>query len=336
MPIIRNQDILDPYQKSNKEILKWFLATMIKIRRFEESVARIYPEQGMKCPVHLCVGQEAVPSGLCKNLRDADVFFGSHRSHGYYIASGGDIKALIAELYGKFSGCTKGKGGSQHLACPEKGFLGSSAIVAGTIPIAVGAALSFAMQDKKNVSVVDFGDGAVDEGVFYESLNFSAIRKLPVIFICENNLYATHARQSVRQAEDNIFRKAKLFGVCGIRIDGNNVFEVFTSCRDAIRRARAGKGPTLIECRTYRWLEHVGPDYDYNLGYRTKKELKIWMKKCPIERLERLLTKRSLVTKSEVAGMYRDIDFEIEEAVTFAKKSVFPKDDELLRDVYFS
>jgi pyruvate dehydrogenase E1 component alpha subunit len=267
-------------------------------------------------------------------MKENDVIFCSHRSHGYYIARGGSLTALFAELYGKFSGCARGKGGSQHLAAPEVGLLGSSAIVAGTIPLAVGAALSFTMQKKKNIAVAAFGDGAIDEGVFYESLNFAALRKLPVVFICENNFYATHAHQSVRQAKDNIALKAEVFGVSGVRIDGNNVIEVFRACRNAVSRARLGKGPSLIECRTYRWLEHVGPNYDYNLGYRREKELKEWMKKCPIKRFEKLLLKKGLITKTELAKSIKKIDSEIEKAVAAAKDSIYPSPSELLKDVY--
>ena len=316
------------------KILKDLFFVMIKIRKVEEKIAQLYPQQEMRCPVHLCIGQEAIPVGVCKNLKSDDVVFCSHRSHGYYIALEGDLKALIAELYGKYTGCTKGKGGSQHLAAPETGLLGSSAIVAGTIPIAVGAALSFAMQKKSNVAIVDFGDGAIDEGVFYESLNFAALKKLPVIFICENNFYATHAHLSVRQAKNNIFQKAKVFGVSGIRIDGNNVIEVFRACKDAVKRARLGKGPTLLECRSYRWLEHVGPNYDYSLGYRTKKELKAWMKKCPIKMFQEFLLRKGLIRKSEITQTLEKINQEIKEAVSFAKESTFPSSEELLKDVY--
>lgn len=330
----KNNATFNRYKNISLETLKELLFTMIKIRRVEEKIVQLYPEQEMRCPVHLCVGQEAIPAGVCRCLNKDDVIFCSHRSHGYYIARRGNLKALIAELYGKFTGCTKGKGGSQHLAVPEVGLLGSSAIVAGTIPIAVGAALSFKMQKKKNVAVVDFGDGAVDEGTFYESLNFAALKKLPVIFICENNLYATHAHQSARQAKDNIFKKAKVFGVPGIRINGNDVVEVFRVCKDAIARARLGKGPTLVECITYRWLEHVGPNYDYNLGYRTKKELKEWMKRCPIKVFEEFLLRKRLVKKSEVTQVLQEIDLEIKEAISFAKESIFPPNEELLRDVY--
>jgi len=308
--------------------------TMLKIRRVEEAIIQLYPAQEIRCPVHLCTGQEAIPAGVCYHLKKSDVVFGSHRAHGYYIAKGGNINSFMAELYGKATGCGRGKSGSQHFAAPEIGFWGSSAIVAGTVPIAVGAALSFAMQHKKSVVVVDFGDGATDEGVFYEALNFSALKRLPVIFICENNSYATHAHQLARQAKDNIVQRAQAFGVPAVRIDGNDVIEVFRACRNAVSRARLGKGPSLIECKTYRWLEHVGPNYDYNLGYRTEKELKEWMKKCPIKRFEKLLLKKGLITKTELAKSIKKIDSEIEKAVAAAKDSIYPSPSELLKDVY--
>jgi TPP-dependent pyruvate/acetoin dehydrogenase alpha subunit len=331
---METRNIFKGYQRLSLETLKRLLYSMIKIRKIEEAICNLYPEQEIRCPVHLCVGQEAIPAGVCNSLKSGDVVFASHRSHGYYIALGGDSKALMAELYGKISGCTKGKGGSQHLAAPEVGLMGSSAIVAGVIPIAVGAALSFAMQKKKNVAIVDFGDGATDEGTFYESLNFAALKNLPVVFICENNYYATHAHQSKRQVRDNIAQRAKAFGVFGVRIDGNNVLEVARTCRNAVGRARTRKGPTLIECRTYRWLEHVGVAYDYNLGYRSERELRRWMKKCPIKMLEEFLKKNRLIKESKIIRVSERINLEISEAVKFAKKSAFPGSGELLKDVY--
>jgi pyruvate dehydrogenase E1 component alpha subunit len=314
--------------------MKELLFTMIRIRKIEEKIAQLYPFQEMECPVHLCIGQEAIAAGVCAAMGKKDVIFCAHRSHGYYIALGGSLKALFAELYGRSSGCAEGKGGSQHLVAPEIGLLGSSAIVAGTIPIAVGVALSFSMQKKNRVALAAFGDGAVDQGVFYESLNFAALKKLPVVFICENNLYATHAHQSARQAKDNIVMKAKVFGVDAKIIDGNDVQEVFLAARGAIGAARSGKGPVLIEARTYRWLEHVGPDYDYHLGYRTERELKQWMKKCPIKRFKKLLLQKRLITERELVRNINKIDSEIEKAVIGAKNSSYPLPDELFKDVY--
>lgn len=217
---------------------------------------------------------------------------------------------------------------------PLSGLAGSSAIVGGTIPIAVGAALAFVMQKKKNVAIVNFGDGAVDEGVFYESLNFAALKNLPVIFVCENNFYATHAHQSLRQSKDNIYEKARVFGIPSLRIDGNDVLEIFAVCRSAVDAARKGKGPYLIECRTYRWLEHVGPNYDYALGYRSRKEFQAWKRKCPVECFSRFLINRKIITKSQLEAMRKSIESDVEKAVKFAKESPFPSDSELLKDVY--
>ncbi len=313
---------------------KKLLFSLLKIRRVEEVIASLYPAQEIKCPVHLCTGQEAIPAGVCLALKKNDIVFGSHRAHGYYIARGGSLKSFVAELYGKAAGCGKGKSGSQHFACPESGFMGSSAIVAGTVPIAVGAALAFRMQRKKSVAVVDFGDGATDEGVFYEAINFAALKKLPVIFICENNAYATHAHIRVRQAKNNIAQRAMAFGVPALKIDGNNVLDVFQAAKDAVRRARLGGGPTLIECITYRWMSHVGPEYDCNLGYRSENELKQWFKKCPLKVLRDRLAKGGIVSNPEFNKMLDKVNAELEEAVTFAKSNPIPQARELLRDVY--
>ena len=315
-------------------IAKKLFFDLLEIRKVEEKIMQLYSQQEMKCPVHLCVGQEAIPVGVCNNLKSNDVVFGSHRAHGYYIAQGGSIKALMAELYGKVSGCTKGKGGSQHLAAPGCGFLGASAIVAGTIPIAVGAALALKLKNKKSIAVVDFGDGAVDEGVFYESLNFAALKKLPIVFVCENNFYATHAHQLSRQAKDNIFKKAEAFGVAAVRADGNDVIKVFNTAKKVISLVRSGKGPFLIEYRTYRWLEHVGPYYDYNLGYRSKKELEKWVSECPLKQLQKYVLAKKILSLKEIEEKTKQLDREIDRAVSCAKQSPFPSIKELLTDIY--
>jgi pyruvate dehydrogenase E1 component alpha subunit len=219
--------------------LRAMYITMLKIRRFEEKVAElIHPLNEIICPCHLYIGQEAVATGVCSALKKEDWVFSTHRSHGHYIAKGGDIKALMAELYGKETGCSRGRGGSMHLSSPEQGLPGSSAIVAGTIPLAVGAALAFSMQKRDSVSVAFFGDGAAGEGVFYESLNFASLKKLPVIFVCENNLYSTHLPISGCLAHIQIWEKAEAFNMPGIRVDGNNVVEVFQTAKRAIDDAR--------------------------------------------------------------------------------------------------
>jgi len=320
-------------EKIPRNALRDLFFTMLKIRRVEEVIAELYPAQEMRCPVHLCVGQEAVPAAVSQNLLPHDVVFASHRSHGYYIAQGAGLRELFAELYGKADGCTKGKGGSQHLASPRSGLIGSSAIVAGTIPIAVGAALAFRMQRKRSVAAAAFGDGAVDQGVFYESLNFASLKKLPVIFVCENNLYATHAHQSERQARDNIFRRAGVFGMPGVRVNGNDVVQAYLAFKKAVARARAGAGPTLIEYRTYRWLEHVGPYDDSNLGYRAKSEVESWKKRCPIAAFRDILLRKKILSPAQVASGTEKIERRIRDAVLCAQRSAFPPEQELCSDV---
>jgi pyruvate dehydrogenase E1 component alpha subunit len=320
------------------EILRKMYITMLKIRKFEERVAELLSQKKIICPTHLYIGQEAVATGACLALRRDDWIFSTHRSHGHYIAKGGDIKALMAELYGKVTGCSRGKGGSMHVTSPNVGMLGSSAIVAGTIPLAVGAALAFSLQKRKNVSLAFFGDGAVSEGTFYESLNFASLRKLPVVFVCENNLYSTHMPVSACLADTNIYRKATIFKMPGVRVDGNDVIEVYRVVKDAAEGARNGRGPTLIECMTYRWRGHVGPSYDLDKGLRSEEELRYWINRCPIKKLEAYLLKNGILSDSDRAHIYEAIQREIEDAVIFAEESPYPnpKEEEPYSSVFKS
>lgn len=308
--------------------------TMLRIRLFEERVAELILQGEIKCPTHLYIGQEAIAAGVCANLRRDDYVLSNHRNHGHYIAKGGDTKALMAEMYGKATGCSQGRGGSMHLAAPDIGLPGSSAIVAGTIPLAVGAALSFLMQRKDSVSVAFFGDGATGEGVFYESLNFASLKKLPVIFVCENNLYSTHLPISACLADVQIWKKAEAFDMPGIRVDGNDVVQVFQSARKAVGLARLGKGPTLIEYMTYRWRGHVGPNDDLDKGLRSKEELDYWMNRCPIKIFEEFLLTCGIISDSERIKIIGSIDKEIEDSVTFAKKSPYPDKRDYLNYVF--
>lgn len=314
--------------------LRSMYVTMLKIRKFEEKVAELLVKQEIKCPTHLYIGQEAIATGVCANLRKDDYVFSNHRNHGHYIAKGGEIEALMAEMYGKVTGCSKGRGGSMHLSSPEVGFPGSAAIVAGTIPLAVGTALAFSLQKGDRVSVAFFGDGAVNEGVFYESLNFAALKKLPVVFVCENNLYSTHMPIAACLADTTIYKKAEVFSLPGVRVDGNNVIEVYEAAQKAVEDARRGKGPTLLECMTYRWRGHVGPSDDLDKGLRSKEELDYWMDRCPIKTLERLLLKNNIVSESEKIQMCESIEKEIEGAIVFAKESPYPDESTLLTDVF--
>lgn len=307
-----------------KALLKDMYITMLKIRLFEEKVADLVTKKEILCPCHLYIGQEAVAVGACKALKREDHIYSCHRSHGHYIAKGGDLNAIMAELYGKATGCSGGYGGSLHLVSPEVGLLGGSAIVAGAIPLAVGDALAASIQKLDRVTATFFGDGAVTQGVFYESLNFAILKTLPVIFICENNLYSSHMRISDIQSNTNIYEKAKAFNMPSLRIDGNDVVSVFKTVRGAVEEARRGRGPSFIECMTYRWRGHVGPDLDLDKGIRDKKELERWIERCPIKRLEEKLFSSGILTTSRRDGILDSLSLEIEEAVRFARESPFP------------
>jgi pyruvate dehydrogenase E1 component alpha subunit len=307
---------------------------MLKIRLFEEKVSELLVKGEIKCPTHLYIGQEAVATGVCANLRQGDWVLSNHRNHGHYIAKGGNINALMAEFYGKATGCSKGRGGSMHIASPNLGLPGTSAIVGGTIPIAVGAALAFSMQKKDAVSVAFFGEGAAQEGVFYEALNFASLKKLPVIFVCEDNLYCTHLPISACLADVNIYTKSLAFAMPGIRVDGNDAMEVYKTAKRAIDDARSGKGPTLIECMTYRWRGHVGPSDDLDKGLRSKKELDYWMNRDPIKMFKEFLLKQGIISEQETDQMHKVLSEQIEASVSFAKESPYPEEKDILSGVF--
>ena len=237
----------------------------------------------MKCPTHLSVGQEAVAAGVCTALMDQDLVFSTHRCHSHTIAKGGDFKLMFAELYGKVTGCSKGKGGSMHFVQPEIGMMGSSAIVGGTLPLAVGAALHAKRSNKNIVSVAFFGDGALEQGTFHESMNFATLFQLPVIFVCENNNIATCTPLKTRQPYPELYQRAQGYHMPGVRVDGNKIEEVYFAAQEAVARAKAGQGPSFIEGVCYRWREHVGYKTDYHLGHRTQQELEEWMGKDPVK-----------------------------------------------------
>lgn len=329
MPIIKEKLNID----ISISVLKRMYISMLRIRKLEERIGELVAEKEIICPCHLYIGQEAVAVGVCAALRKDDFVFSTHRSHGHYIAKGGDIKKLIAELYCRVTGCSKGRGGSMHIVSADIGLPGSSAIVAGTIALAAGAALGFCLQGKDSVSVAFFGDGAVNEGVFCEALNFASLEKLPVIFVCENNLYSTHMPVSACLADTNIYKKAEAFNMPGIQLDGNNAIEVFKTAKEVINNARSGKGPALLECLTYRWCGHVGPNLDLDKGLRSKEELDYWMDRCPVKNLETFLLEQNILSAVEKEEVLRQLKKEIEEAVIFAKKSPFPEETGLL-DVF--
>lgn len=313
------------------DTLKQLYRSMLLIRRVEEKIVQLYPEQEMRCPVHLCIGQEAIPAGVCAALRPQDYILSYHRSHGHYLAKGGNLKILLAELWGKATGCSGGYGGSMHLVDLEAGFLGSTPIVASTIPIAVGVAFGVFLKGEDRTTVVFFGDAAVEEGVFHESLNFAALHGLPILFVCENNFYSVHSPLSVRQPKGNeIIQLAKGHGMDARQGDGNDAMKVLETAQQALGRIRDTKGPQFLEFKTYRWRGHCGPNEDEDLGVRSREELRVWQSRCPIRKLEKLLLDRRILKRQELEGIAQEIDEAIEEAVVFAKSSPFPAKDVLL------
>jgi TPP-dependent pyruvate/acetoin dehydrogenase alpha subunit len=302
--------------------------SLYRIRRVEEEIARVYPSDRIKSPVHLSIGQEAVSVGLCEALRAEDVVYGSYRSHALYLAKGGSLPAMIAELYGKATGCAGGKGGSMHLVDAAAGVLGASAVVGTTIPNAVGHALAVRLRREPRVVVSVFGDGAVDEGVFYESLNFAALRRLPMLFVCENNGYAIHTRQGERQRNPDVCARAEALGIPAERLDDMDVLRIAERSAEKVGRLRAGEGPFLLECATYRWKEHVGPGEDWHLGYRSREEAEPWIARDQVPRLGAELP------ADERAQIEREVEEEIAAAFAFAEASPFPAADELHTHVF--
>jgi TPP-dependent pyruvate/acetoin dehydrogenase alpha subunit len=308
---------------------------MLRIRMVEEAIAALYVQWQMRCPVHLCIGQEAVAAGVCAHLSKKDCILSTHRSHGHYLAKGGSLKAMLSEIYGKQSGCSGGKGGSMHLVDLDAGILGTTPIVAGIIPVAAGVAFGIQMQAQHRVSVVFFGDAATEEGVFAETLNFASLKKLPVVFICENNYFSVYSALSVRQPKKrNNLTIARGFGIAGEAGDGNDVEYVYTAAQKALKYALNGRGPYYLQFDTYRFREHCGPNFDNDLGYRTEREFSRWCRRCPLESYEKELLRHGIITAQRKDEYKSRIQEEIKEAVDFAQKSPFPQPGEAFTGVY--
>ena len=303
-----------------------FYRAMLRIRMLEEAIADRYHEQEMRCPVHLSIGQEASAVGACEALQDDDSAYSGHRSHGHYLARGGDMRSMVAEIYGKSDGCTGGFGGSMHLIDQDAGFHGAVPIVGATIPIGVGSAFASHLKGDGRVTMVFFGDGACETGVFHESIAFAALYDLPVVFVVENNLYSVYSPLDVRQQSDHkITTLAQGHGLAADSGNGNDVQEVYEKSCVAVEAARAGKGPTLLEFSTYRWREHCGPNYDNDLGYRTQEEFEIWKKLDPMTVCEASIGDGGELTPDDKAAMRIEIEAEINEAFAFAASSTFPE-----------
>lgn len=312
-----------------KTALKALYQALYLARRVDEEIAKGVKEGKIPNPIHLSIGQEAVSAGVCQALKPGDVVFGTYRSHALYLAKGGNLKKMIAELYGKVTGSAKGKAGSMHLIDIKAGIMGSSAIVGTGIANAVGYALGFQYQGKRNIVANFFGDGAVDEGVFHESINFAALKKLPIIFICENNLYAIRSHQSARQPLANIVERARIYGIPSKRIEDNDIFAIY----DEVKRARLeilsnGSGPRFFECMTYRWKEHLGPGDDFDMGYRSREDAERWIQNDQLQRVG------DMVSAVERKKIQEGVEKEIAEAFVFAEASPYPPAKELFTDVY--
>ena len=307
----------------NKNLLVNMYCQMLRIRKVEEKLIELWELGELRSLMHLSTGQEAVAVGVCSALTRNDSVVSTHRCHAHYLAKGGSLKKMLAELAGKEGGCCGGKGGSMHLFDPDVGMNLSVPLVGGSIPIAVGIALANKMRNKERVSVAFFGDGAVEEGVFWESLNFARTFKLPILFVCENNLYATHSHILKRQFSDSISERLMSFKMPTVTVDGNNVEEVFTTTSKMIELIKQEGGPGFIEATTYRWKEHWGPDEDWHLGYRSKEEGNKWKARCPIRLLERKLIK--LKAGVDFDKLSQVINNEIEKAVVFARQSPEPQ-----------
>ena len=311
------------------------LYQMQRIRAVEEEISQRYTEWKIRCPTHLSIGQEAVPAAIGETLEKTDLAVSTHRGHAHYLAKGGNLPAMIAELYGKATGCAHGKGGSMHLIDRGVGFMGTSAIVGNSIPIGVGLALALQIRKSKQLACVFLGDAAIEEGVFYESANFAAIRKLPVLFVCENNLYSVYAPLHQRQPVNRgIANMVAALGVPSAIGDGNDAQACHQILNTAIDHIRSGQGPYFIEFATYRWREHCGHAYDNDLGYRSVAEFESWRARDPILRLRQEILAASPKAEEQFACMETCIADEVSAAFDFAEQSPFPDPAEAYTGVY--
>ncbi len=317
------------------QIARQLLFSMKRIRCVEETIAARYAEQKMRCPTHLSTGQEAVAAAVGAVLRRDDLAVSGHRAHAHYLAKGGSLSAMIAEIYGKATGCAGGIGGSMHLVDEAAGFVGSTAIVAGTVPVGVGLAYAMKLKRTDQVSCVFMGDAVAEAGVFFESVNLAVLKQLPVLFICENNLYSVYSSLAVRQPQGReIHRVAAAMGLASAHGDGNDALAVYQMVEEGARAIRAGGGPRFYEFATYRWREHCGPLYDNDIGYRSEAEFETWKTREPIARLERALLGDRTLTRADVAAMDRDIAQEVKQAFSFAESSPYPAAEAAAAHVY--
>jgi pyruvate dehydrogenase E1 component alpha subunit len=320
--------------KDKNQLLKCYKLAS-RIRAVEETIAQEYPNGEMRCPVHLSIGQELVSAVVGLNQQKQDTAISSHRAHAHYLAKGGNLYRMIAEIYGKITGCCKGRGGSMHLIDLEVGFLGSSAIVGNSIPIGVGSGLTHKLNKSDALSFIFLGDGAIEEGSFYESVNFSVVQELPTVYVCENNLYSVYTGLNQRQpTERNIYEMVNGMGIKSVKIETTDVLDCLNKTTEIIKLARTSKKPVFIEYDTYRWLEHCGPNDDDYLGYRPQGELNKWKEKDPVSNLGKILTSDFGISDSEIREIHEEIEIEVLAAFDQAKKDKFPTLEQSQADVY--
>jgi TPP-dependent pyruvate/acetoin dehydrogenase alpha subunit len=319
----------------NNELNLRLLRNMLRIRMVETAIAEKYPEQEMRCPVHLSIGQEAVPAAFAECIADRDFAVSTHRGHAHYLGKGGDLNAMIAEIYGKATGCSAGKGGSMHLIDRDVNFMGTSAIVGNSIPVGVGLALSAQIRQSDQISCIFVGDGAVEEGVFYESVNFAATRSLPVLFLCENNSYSVYSPLSVRQPEGrSISAMVAAMGIEASYWDGNDATASYGAILAGVESVRTESRPMFMEFATYRHLEHCGPSPDDDLGYRPDAEVTHWFDRDPVRTLRDKLLADDPTLEPAITEIEKQIVAEISAAFSFAAESAWPLAETAFEGVY--
>jgi len=322
--MMKKQNLISLYKK------------LILIRLTEEAIALKYQEREMRCPVHLSIGQEAIAVGVCENLKKDDIVYSTHRCHAHYIAKGGDLNRMMAEIYGKVTGCAKGRGGSMHLVDLEAGFWGATPIVGNSLPVALGVAFANKLKGNKKAVAVFIGDGTAEEGVFHECLNFAVLHKLPILFVCENNLFSVYTHLKERQHTRPIYKIAEAHGMEAYQKDGNDILEVYKISSSIIDHIRKGQGPAFLEFMTYRHREHCGPFYDDQLGYRDQKEVKYWLKKDPVTNFKKYLLDHKVILETEMEKIKKEAMGKITRALDFAKKSKFPKQEKDFRKLIYA
>lgn len=321
----------------HKDFLKELYWMMKRIRLCEESLIQPISDGRIRCPVHLYSGEEAIATGVCAALKKHDYIFGNHRSHGHFLAKGGNMSAMIAEIYGKESGCSGGRGGSMHLIDPDNGIIGVTPIVAGSVSLAIGSALATKIRKEKNVTVSFFGDGATGEGGLYEAMNFASLKKLPLIFVCENNLYSTHLPVSEIRVDRKISDIAKPFNIKSYTADGNDVLAVFKLAKRAVNLCRNNKGPVFLEFISYRLRGHVGPSDTIQGSHhdiRPKEQISEWKKKDPLILFGKYLIENKYLNESEINNIDKICMTEVDEANRFATNSKFPDKSDLIKYVF--